>query len=208
MAKTNTIASLLKSSAKYAGLFCIILLCSCQTEKSPEEVTDQFWQELAQGQLDKAKHHVSEHSQHLVNLQDIETHSAIKTGEAVIIDTDATVETTINRHKRLVTFNTVLIKEKENWKVDYLQTQMNISMIPFDDVVKSLKNLGDSFAKQLEKQLPAIQKEMESLGNELKNEIDDLGHSLENQDLPPPIKKPGSKPQSSGSGSGSGSGVI
>lgn len=168
-----------KSPVKLAGLFCILLLSGCETGKSPEEVTTLFWQALAQGQLENARKHVTEHSQHLVNLQDIEKHSTIQTGVAVIEDSDATVETTITRNKKLVTFNTVLLKEQDTWKVDYLQTQMNISMIPFGDVVKSLQNLGDTFAKQLEKQLPIIQKEMESLGNELKNQIDELGRSLE-----------------------------
>ncbi|WP_411726586.1 hypothetical protein [Methyloglobulus sp.] len=169
-----------KSPVKLAGLFCILLFFSgCLTGKSPEEVTTLFWQALAQAQLENARKHVTEHSQHLVNLQDIEKHSTIQTGVAVIEDSDATVETTITRNKKLVTFNTVLLKEQDTWKVDYLQTQMNISMIPFGDVVKSLQNLGDTFAKQLEKQLPIIQKEMESLGNELKNQIDELGRSLE-----------------------------
>lgn len=181
-----------KSPVKLAGLFCILLFFpGCQTGKSPEEVTTLFWQALAQGQLENARKQVTEHSQHLVNLQDIEKHSTIKTGEAVIEDSDATVETTITRNKKLVTFNTVLLKEQDTWKVDYLQTQMNISMIPFGDVVKSLQNLGDTFAKQLEKQLPIIQKEMESLGNELKNQIDELGRSLEK---PGNANKPKSNP--------------
>ena len=130
--------------------------------------------------MKNAKKHVTLGSQHLVNLQDIETHSTIKIGVAVIqeSDADATVETTITRNKRQVTFNTVLLKENDTWKVDYLQTQMNISMIPFGEVAKSLQNLGDAFAKQLEKQLPIIQKEMESLGDELKNQIDELGRSF------------------------------
>lgn len=169
----------IQSPVKFAGLFCILLLSGCETGKSPEEVTTLLWQALAQGQLENARKHVTERSQHLVNLQDIEKHSTIKTGEAVIEDSDATVETTITRNKKLVTFNTVLLKEQDTWKVDYLQTQMNISMIPFGDVVKSLQNLGDTFTKQLEQQLPLIQKEMESLGNELKEQIDELGRSLE-----------------------------
>ena len=177
--------SSIKSPANLVGLFCIFLFFSgCQTEKSPEEVTNLFWQTLAQGQVENAKKYVTQDSQHLVNLQDIEMHSTIKIGVAVIeeSDVDAIVETTIIRNKRQVTFNTVLLKENDSWKVDYLQTQMNISMIPFGEVAKSLQKLGDTFAKQLQKQLPIIQKEMESLGDELKNQIDEFGRSLEKPD--------------------------
>lgn len=177
-----------KSPVAIAGLFCILLISGCQTGKSPEEVTALFWQTLAQGKIDNAKKHVTQESQHLVNLQDIDTHSSIKTGVAVVEETAAKVETTITRNKRQVTFDTVLLKENDAWKVDYLQTQMNISMIPFGEVVKSLQNLGDTFAKQLEQQLPQIQKEMESLGNQLKNEIDELGRSLNKPKIPNPTE--------------------
>ena len=186
-----TIKTLLKSSispARFAGLFCIVLLSGCQTEKSPENVATSFWQALAQGKIENARKHVTQDSQHLVNLQDIDTHSSIKTGVAVIDESGAKVETTITRNKREVTFDTVLLKEQDTWKVDYLQTQMNISMIPLGEVVKSLQNMGDTFAKQLEQQLPQVQKEMESLGNQLKNEIDDLGRDLKKPDIP---KTPG-----------------
>ncbi len=162
-----------------AGLFCILLLFSgCQTGKSPEEVTSSFWRTLAQGQIENAKKHVTERSQHLVNLQDIEKQSTIETGEAVVNEEDASVPTSIMRHKKRITFNTVLLLEKDVWKVDYLQTQMNISMLPLGEVFQSLQNLGGAFARQLEEKLPIIQKEMESLGDELKKQIDEFGKSI------------------------------
>lgn len=190
MATTKPLVALMKSPARLTGLFLIALFFSgCQTGKSPEDVTSQFWQALAQGQIDKAKNHATENSQQLVNSQDIEKNSVIEIGEAMIENSDASVQTTIMRHKKRITFNTVLLLEKDQWKVDYLQTQMNISMIPLGDVLKSLQHLGGAFTKQLEQQLPLIQKEMESLGDELKKQIDEFGRSLEKpQD--PNAKKP------------------
>ncbi len=190
MATTKPFALLIKSPVKLAGLFCVLLIFSgCQTGKSPEEVTTAFWQALAQGQIEKAREQATESSQHLVNLQDIEKSSSIEIGEAIVEESNASVPTTITRHNKRVTFDTVLLLEQDAWKVDYLQTQMNISMLPLDDVFKSLQNLGGTFAKQLEKRLPIIQKEMESLGEELKKQIDEFGRSLEKpQD--PNAKKP------------------
>ncbi|MBK8817179.1 MAG: hypothetical protein IPN42_17485 [Methylococcaceae bacterium] len=176
--------SLFKSLAILAGLFYVLSILGCQSEKSPEEVTKQFWQTLAQGRIENAKDFVTTSSQHLVNLQDIDQHSTIQIGEAVIEESNAMVQTTLMRHKKQVTFDTALSLEQDAWKVDYLQTQMNISMLPLEDVVKSLQNLGGVFAKQLEKQLPLIQKEMESLGDELKNQIDEFGRSLEKPQNP------------------------
>jgi hypothetical protein len=182
---TKPFALLIDSPAKLAGLFCVVLFFSgCQTGKSPEDVNTAFWQALAQGQIEKARTHATENSQHLVNLQDIEKNSTIEIGEAIVEDSNASVPTTITRHNKRVTFDTVLMLEQDVWKVDYIQTQMNISMLPLDDVFKSLQNLGGTFAKQLEKQLPLIQKEMESLGEELKKQIDKFGRSLENPQDP------------------------
>jgi hypothetical protein len=156
----------------------MLLISGCQTA-TPEAVTTTFWQALAQGQIESAKSQTTQDTQHLVNLQDIDAHSTIKTGAIVANELNASVETTITRNNKPVTFNTVLLKEKDSWKVDYQQTQINISMIPFDGVVKSLQNLGDSFTKQLEESVPLIEKEMESLGNELKEQIDEFGRALE-----------------------------
>lgn len=194
MATTKPSVRLRKSPARLAGLFCILVfLPGCQTGKSPEEVTSLFWRALAQGQIENAKKHVTESSQHLVNLQDIEKQSAIEVGEAVVNEEDASVPTTIMRHKKSITFNTVLLLEKDVWKVDYLQTQMNISMLPLGDVFKSLQNLGGAFARQLEEKLPIIQKEMESLGDELKKQIDEFGRSIEKpQGQSPQNPHPGS----------------
>jgi hypothetical protein len=189
VATTKLLFLSIKSLAILVGLFYVFSILGCQAGKSPEEVTKQFWQTLAQGRIENAKDFVTTSSQHLVNLQDIEQHSTIQIGEALTEDAKATVQTTIMRHKKQVTFDTVLSFEQDSWKIDYLQTQMNISMLPLDDVFKSLQNLGGVFAKQLEKQLPLIQKEMESLGDELKNQIDEFGRSLEKPQNPNP-KKP------------------
>lgn len=179
MATTKPFVISIQSLVKLAGLFYVLVIYGCQTGTSPEEVTMHFWQTLAQGQIENSKKQATEDSKHLINLQDIEKNSTIEIGEAVINGPDATVQTTLTRHKKRITFDTVLVLENDTWKINYLQTQMNISMIPLGDVFQSLQNLGSTFAKQLEKKLPIIQNEMESLGEELKQQIDDFGRSLE-----------------------------
>jgi hypothetical protein len=187
--KTNPLHLAIKSPV-VAGLFCMLLLFyGCQAARTPEEVTMVFWQALAKDQIEIAKSYATQSTRYLVNLQDIEKYATIKTGQAVINDVDASVETTITRNNKPVSFNTVLVKEKDGWKVDYQQTRTNIAMIPFDGVVKSLENLGNAFGKQMEQQIPIIEKEMESIGDELKKQIDEFGKSLEK-----PVD-PGKKPK-------------
>ncbi len=180
----------LPSPARCAGLFCVVLLYGCQAT-TPEEVTLKFWQALAQGQLEAAKNVTTKDTQTIVNVKDIDKHSPIKTGEIFADDINASVSTTINRNNKPVTFNTVLRKEQEGWRVDFQQTHTNIAMVPFDGIVRSLQDLGDSFAKQLEQQVPLIEKEMESLGNEMKDQIDQLGRTLKKPNPPPKPKHPG-----------------
>lgn len=189
MATIKPARLIIKGLTLSVGLFCVLNISGCQTGKSPEAVTGQFWQSLAAGKLAEAKTFASLDSEHLVNIDDIDKNSPVTTGEAIVDDNDATVQTTITRHKKTVTFDTVLRLETGVWKVDYLKTEMNISMLPLNDVVKSLQNLGGVFAKELEKQIPSLQKEMESLGEELKKQIDEFGRSLDNSQIPP-TKKP------------------
>jgi hypothetical protein len=192
VAKTKHILLSIKSPVRYAGLFCVLLLYGCQA-RTPEGVTTKFWQALAQGQIEVAKKLATQSTQHLVNLQDIDRHSTIKTGNVVADELNASVETTITRNNKQASFNTVLLKEKDSWKIDYQQTHTNIAMVPFDGIVKSLQNLGDSFTKKLEESVPLIEKEMESLGNELKEQLDEFGRSLEK---PKDSGKPQSHPNS------------
>lgn len=148
---------------------------------------------MAQERIEIAKNQATSTSQHLVNFRDIDKHSAIKTGTVIVDEVNASVETTINRNNKPVTFNTVLLKEKDGWKVDYQQTHTNIAMAPFEGIAKSLQEIGDTFTNQLEQSVPLIEKEMESLGNELKDQIDEFGRSLKKPDSPnDPKNHPGS----------------
>jgi hypothetical protein len=192
----------IKSPVKLAGLFFVALLSTaCNNSKSPEEVTALFWQNLAQGQLEAAKKHATQSSQHLVKIADIDAHSNVLTGEAVFDKGSASVQTTLVRNKKNTTFNTVLTLENDQWKVDCLQTQMNISMAPFGEMLKNLQVLGGAITKQLEENvpkiqqemeqgIPKIQKELEAFGESLKKQFEGLGRALEPPPKPPKPANP------------------
>jgi hypothetical protein len=171
------------------GLFCSLLLYGCQAT-TPEEVTTKFWQALAQGQIAVAQQQATHDTQHLVKLNDVDQRSTITTGQVAVNDQNAMVETTISRNNKPVTFNTVLLKEQDSWKVDFQQTHTNIAMLPFDGLVKGLQDIGDTFAKELEQAVPLIEKEMESFGNELKKQLDEFGRTLKKPQDPNKPKSP------------------
>jgi hypothetical protein len=92
--------------------------------------------------------------------------ASIKTGEVVINGTNATVSTIMTLKKpesnKLLSFNTVLLKENDLWKVDYQKTLNNLSILPFGELFNSLRAIGDAINKELEQQVPLFEKQIKS----------------------------------------------
>lgn len=189
VAKTKPSFTAFAGPALLAGLLGLLLILSgCQTATTPEEVTTVFWEALMHGDIESAKKQATQETQQLVGKQQPIENSSLRTGQITINGLNATVETIITQSDKTLSFNTVLFKENDHWKVDYRQTLINISNEPFNGIIKSLQNIGDILNKQLEQQLPLIEKEIESFGEELKQQLDEFGRNLEKQ-------KPPQKPQ-------------
>jgi hypothetical protein len=179
-----------KSPALLAGLVGLLLILSgCQTATTPEEVTNVFWEALMHGDIESAKRQATQQTQQLVGKQQPMENSSLRIGQIIINVPNATVETIITENNKTLSFNTVLFKENNHWKVDYQQTLLNISNEPFSGIIKNLQNIGDIFNKQLEQQIPLIEKEIESFGEELKQQLDEFGRNLE-KSKPPKKQQP------------------
>jgi len=141
------------------------------------------------GDIKSAKKQATQETQQLVDKQQPVENSSLRTGQIIINGLNATVETIITQNDKTLSFNTVLFKENDHWKVDYRQTLINISNEPFSGIIRSLQNIGDILNKQLEQQLPLIEKEIESVGEELKRQLDEFGRNLE-KSKPPQKQQP------------------
>jgi hypothetical protein len=169
-----------KSPVLLAGLFCmLLLLSSCQIPQTPEEVTKAFWTALIKGEIDDATRLATQNSRHLVTKDETKEKADIRTGQIVINGQTANVETIMTENGRTFSFDTVLLKESDAWKVDYQQTRMNISALPFNGLFNSLEQLGETFNKQLERQMPLFEKQIESFGEQLNRKLDEFGRYLE-----------------------------
>lgn len=183
-----------KSPARLAGLFCLLIFAnSCQTATTPEEITIVFWEELTRGNVETAKKYATQDTQHLVTQQQAKENSTLEIGQITINGLNANVQTIITLpatdHRPILSFNTVLLKEDDQWQVDYRQTLNNISNEPFIGIFKSLQDIGETFNKQLEQQMPLIEKEIESFGEILKQQLEEFGHALKNLKPPAPEKQ-------------------
>lgn len=178
-----------KKSPVLAGLF-FILLSGCQSLKTPDQVTQKFWQAVANEDLMTAKLYVSNDTKGL--LQSIDPafkDASFLIGQIVINADQARVETTANKTDQTTAhFTTYLVQEDQHWKIDYQRTHRELSGRLFNGLFKSLENIGKSLNEQLEQQVPQLEKEMESFGQQLKKQLDKLGEELE-KSLTPPKKQ-------------------
>jgi hypothetical protein len=183
-----------KSLAKLAGLFCLLVfITACQTAKTPEQVTTAFWQAIAQADLDTAKKLVSPDTQQLVHNEPKLENSTLQIGQIIINGVNATVATTLTlsptENNRVLSFNTVLLKQNDQWQIDYQQTLHNLANQPFSGIIKSLEAIGDTLNRQLQQQIPLIEQEIESFGKELQQQLDEFGRQLEKPN-PPEKRQP------------------
>lgn len=173
-------ASQLKSPAVIVGLFCLLFqLSACQTPQTPEEVTSAFWTALIQADIEDAKRHATENSRHLVTKDETKENADFQTGQIVINDQTAAVETIMTENGKTFSFNTALLKENNLWKVDYQQTLMNMSAVPFNGIFRNLDEIAENLNKKLEEQMPLFEKQIESFGEELNRKLDEFGRYLE-----------------------------
>jgi hypothetical protein len=182
-----------KRLAELAIFFSLLLLSGCQAVSTPEQVTLTFWEAMAQGNLESARKHATQETQHLVTKQQNLEGASIKTGEVVIDGPNATVSTSMTLKKpennKHLSFNTVLLKEHDLWKVDYQQTLNNLSILPFGELFNSLRAIGDTINKELEQQIPLFEKQIKSFSEELIRQLDEFRRNLE-KSIPPEKSKP------------------
>ncbi|MGR8981851.1 MAG: hypothetical protein ACU84H_17415 [Gammaproteobacteria bacterium] len=183
-----------KNPALLAGFFILaILLSGCQAVKTPEQVTAAFWQAMARGDVESARKQATQESRHLISRQQNLENAEVQIGTIVIDGLNATVETILTLKKpennKPLTFNTALVKEKDQWKVDYQQTLNNLLNRPFAEIFKSLRTIGDTINKQLEQQIPLIEKEIKSFSEELIKELEEFNRQLE-KNAPPQKQAP------------------
>ncbi len=167
----------------------LVLLAACQTTKdtTPDTVTTAFWQAVISGNLQAAQGHVTKDSQSLLAADQGRKYSSVQIGAMTLDGDSATVVTQLSQNDKKISFNTALLKENDVWKVDYQQTRMNISIVPFQGIVNELQNIGETFGEQLQQQVPLLEKSLENFGDELKRQLEDFNRALE-KSTPTPKK--------------------
>jgi hypothetical protein len=175
-----------KTKTSLAGLMGLLsllfLLSGCQTVSTPEQVTEEFWEAIADDDLDTARKYATRDTQYLVSTQSTLEDAAVKTETALINGANATVPTLMTLKtdsKDVLSFDTVLLRENNQWKVDYQQTLNNLSILPLGDIFKSLRALGETFNRELKQQIPLFEKQIRSFSQELIRQLDEFRREME-----------------------------
>ncbi len=173
----------------FAGLFGLLcMLSGCQSALSPTQTATAFWNAMKEGDLESVREYTTQESQYLVTKQQHLEGVSFKTEEALIDGHNAKVATVITQKNKLnsnvLSFDTVLSKENNLWKVDYRQTINSLSFLPFGEVFNSLRAIGDVINKKLEEQLPFLENQIESISEELIRQLDDFRRQLEKSNPP------------------------
>ncbi|PTN11576.1 DUF4878 domain-containing protein [Nitrosomonas aestuarii] len=170
--------------SRLTGIFSLLFILSgCQTILTPEQATTTFWKAMANGDLESAKKYTTQETQYLVTKQENIMGASLETGVIVIDGLNAKVATVIMpknpESNQLLSFDTVLLKENDVWKVDYRQTLNNFSILPFGDVINSLRAIGDVINEKLEQQMPFFENQIRSFSDQLIRQLDEFRHQLE-----------------------------
>jgi len=185
-----------KTKTSLAGLMGLLsllfLLSGCQTVSTPEQVTEEFWEAMADDDLDTARKYATRDTQYLVSTQSTLEDATVKTETALINGANATVPTLMTlktESKDVLSFDTVLLRENNQWKVDYQQTLNNLSILPLGDIFKSLRALGETFNRELKQQIPLFEKQIRSFSQELIRQLDEFRREMEKA-APPDKQRP------------------
>lgn len=155
MTKLLRLLTFAKSPIFIVGLFCLLLLVSCNKADNPDDVTIEFWTALSENNLDKAKYHSTEDSVRLFNDEKIRN-ASFQIGKVKYVCDGATVETWITRQSAQTSsfFKTFLIRDQDEdrWKVDYPHTLRNIDQVAdkrFKNLVNTTKESGKTASVSL-----------------------------------------------------------
>lgn len=144
-----------KSPIFIVGLFCLLLLVSCNKPQNPDDVAIAFWTALSEYNLEQAKYYSTDASEQYFKDEKLRN-ASFQIGKVKYVCDGATVETRIVRQSAQTSsiFKTFLIRDEDDdrWKVDYPHTLRNIDQVAdkrFKNLVNTTKESGKSASVSL-----------------------------------------------------------
>ncbi len=163
-------------------LLSLTLSACTQAAEDPKATADKYWQYMQDGKFNEAEKLVSADSLHALpeHSKRLDENTKVSPGKVTTIVT--TTITTIDpdsNYRNTETFNTVLVLQQGQWKVDASRSQ--IPPAP-DEKEKQLKQLADELSQSMQKNVDsmddAMNQGMKMLNEALKDGSKEMGDSL------------------------------
>jgi Tfp pilus assembly protein PilW len=166
-----------------ATLLATALLLAACNQQDPKSVAQRYWQALVDGDSEAAAKMATQASQPLFE-QHVQALNAPDPLKQVAIDESRTIVVTVlnpdaGHPQADHPFNTVMVLEDGQWKVDLTQTRLPP---PPTDVERRLKELSDTLSSSTEKNLESVEElvneGMKLLDESLEQGSRDLGKTF------------------------------
>jgi len=163
-------------------LLSLTLSACTQAAEDPKATADKYWQLIQNGNINEAEKLVSADSLHALpaHSKRLDENTKVSPGKAttIVTTTITTIDPNSNyRHTEI--FNTVLVLQQGQWKVDASRSQ--IPPAP-DEKEKQLKQLADELSQSMQKNVEsmddAMNQGMQMLNEALKDGSKEMGESL------------------------------
>lgn len=163
-------------------LLSLTLSACTQPAEDPKAVADKYWQYMQSGKLNEAEKLVSTDSLHALpeHSTRLDANTTINNGKATtIVSTTITTIDPDNKQRHTETFDTVLVLQQGQWKVDASRSQ--IPPAP-DEKEKQMKKLADELSQSMQKNVEsmddAVNQGMQLLNEALRDGSKEMGDSL------------------------------
>ncbi len=179
----------------YRLLFVFLALFAtipgCARPLPPQDVADRFWRAVMTQHPAKIRRYVRAQDQEtLKNDPEIMPVESFELRRVVIDGDAASIETriTLGADKPVaLTIKTLLVRENEQWHVDYSGTVQNISLQSnLAQVIEQIEAFGgalkdgiDKSVEEMKKVLPDIERELLRIEEEIKQRVPELRERLE-----------------------------
>lgn len=180
------------------GCICLALLISiftsgCRKDKSPQEVAQCFWDAMKVQDIENSRKYSTTSTRTLIDASSEQFKDSVVTFGKIVIDGDlTTIDTTVRTQKHgtetSIPFQTILIHENGEWRVDYAQTKETIKAEDsFSGITKNVQEFGEKLSKRMDEALeeikqkmPEYEEKMKKLGDVASKKVDEaLQRSME-----------------------------
>jgi hypothetical protein len=177
-----------QESAEFSKIILLFIasalpLSACmQPAENPKTIADQYWQHIQSGNAVEAEKLISANSYAAYNENNHRKTAIEQFSNSDAITIVNTTITTINPHsnfKQTRSFDTYLVLQQGQWKVDANRTQMPPALSATEEELQQLtEELSDSMQDNIETIDEAMEHSMDILNKALQDGSKDMGDSL------------------------------